>query len=280
MNRRIISGVILLILACLIIIARKEIFDAACSLLAAAAVYEVFEAFRAKGFKPAYFAGYIACACIFLGSIEYWDRRVWKWLRDIIMFMDIRLLLYISLLMMFVFLITGNGKYTVADLAMTILGTFYVCFLFWYLMLTKNLRGGSFAVWFIMLGAVATDTFAYFGGHWFGKHKLIPQISPNKTVEGAVTGALACVIVFVLYGYFVFNRFVYYSPLWQYILMGLVCGVVAQIGDLAASCIKRYCGVKDFGKIIPGHGGILDRMDSAILLSPLVYSILILMEKV
>jgi len=281
MRIRVISGICAAALVFLIIIAGKEIFDVACMFFALIAVYEVFKAFAAKGFKPVYIAGYVACVCIFLGSIEYWDRRVWGWLRRIILFVDIRFLLYLSLLLMFFFLITGINKHSVSDLAVTILGAFYICFLFWYLIMTRNLRSGEYAVLFIVIGAVATDTGAYFIGTLFGKHKLIPEVSPKKTVEGAIGGALTCVLAITLYGMLVFNNATNsQNPVWQYILMGACCGVVAQIGDLAASCIKRYCGIKDFGKIMPGHGGILDRMDSAILLSPLIHIILTVMEKV
>ena len=280
MKRRMISGIIAAVLFLLIIFSPKEIFNIACALIAALAVYEVFGAFRAKGFKPSYYAGYTACLCIFLGSIEYWDRRVWKWLRDIILFVDIRFLLYLSLLLMFFFLITGRGKYTVSDLSVTILGAFYVCYLFWYLIMARNLYGGEFAVLFVAVSAVATDTGAYFIGTWLGKHKLLPDISPNKTVEGAIGGALACIATVTLYGVFVFDKYAYANPVWLYAIMGTACGLVAQVGDLAASCIKRYCGVKDFGKLIPGHGGLLDRIDSAILLSPLIYIFLTVMQKV
>jgi phosphatidate cytidylyltransferase len=201
-------------------------------------------------------------------------------LRRIILFVDIRLLLYVSLLLMFCFMITGIGKYTVADLSVTILGAFYICFLFWYMIMLRNLRFGEYAIWFVAIGAVATDTGAFVTGKLIGRRKLIPRVSANKTVEGAIGGAIACVLVITLYGALFFNKMAYESPAWQYVLMGLACGVVAQIGDLAASCIKRYCGIKDFGKIIPGHGGILDRMDSAILISPLIYIIMTVMEKV
>ena len=280
MKLRIISGVVACAVVALIIISGKEIFDVACLLFAIAAVYEVFGAFGKKGFKPVNVAGYIACVCVFLGSIEYWDRRVWGWLRSIILFVDIRFLLYLSLLLMFIFLITGVNKHTVADLAVTILGTFYICFLFWYLIMTRNLRAGEYAVLFVAIAAAATDTGAYFVGTFLGKHKLIPEVSPNKTVEGAIGGVIFCVLAVTLYGTLAYNSISGQNPAWQYVVMGAACGVVAQIGDLAASCLKRYCGIKDFGKIIPGHGGILDRMDSAILLSPLIHIILTVMEKV
>lgn len=280
MKLRVISGIIASVLAVIIIFSRKEIFDVACLLFSVAAVYEVFEAFGKKGFKPIRAAGYIACVCVFLGSIEYWDRRIWGWLRSIILFVDIRFLLYLSLLLMFFFLITGIHKHTVSDLAVTILGTFYICFLFWYLIMTRNLRAGEYAVLFVALAAVSTDTGAFIVGINLGKHKLIPDVSPNKTVEGAIGGVLLCTLTVTLYGMLVYDNITGQNPFWQYIVMGAVCGVIAQMGDLAASCLKRYCGIKDFGKIIPGHGGILDRMDSVILLSPLIHMLLTVMEKV
>ena len=279
MKKRVITAIIGIAIISAVIYFGKEVYDFVIALCASFATYEIYEAFRTKGFKPSYFAGYTACAFLFFGSIEYWDRRVWKWLRNIILFVDINIILYISLLMMFCFIILGKGRYTVADMAVTILGAFYICYLFWFLIMTRNLYAGELTVLFVFLGAVATDTFAYIIGKNFGKHKLIPQISPNKTVEGAIGGALACLVVFIVYGTTIFNRFAYYNPMWQYALMGLLCGVIAQVGDLAASCIKRYCGIKDFGNILPGHGGILDRMDSIILISPVIYTMLKIMHK-
>ena len=108
-----------------------------------------------------------------------------------------------------------------------------------------------------------TDTFAYFTGRLFGKHKLIPAVSPKKTVEGAIGGAVCCAIVAVVYGLVIGKCFDGISP--NYVVLaitGLVIAVVSQIGDLVMSAIKRQYGIKDYGKILPGHGGLLDRFDS------------------
>lgn len=115
-----------------------------------------------------------------------------------------------------------------------------------------------------------TDSFAYFTGRLFGKHKLIPQVSPKKTVEGAIGGFVCCALTTLLYGLIVARCF-HVTP--NYLVLGvsgLVIGVVSQIGDLVMSAIKRQQGIKDFGWMLPGHGGLLDRFDSSMAVTVLV----------
>ncbi len=121
---------------------------------------------------------------------------------------------------------------------------------------------GKFVYLIPFLFGWVTDTFAYFTGRLFGKHKLIPAVSPKKTVEGAIGGAVCCALVALLYG-FLTNLWFGASP--NYLVLaasGLLIAVVSQIGDLAMSAIKRQYGIKDYGKLLPGHGGLLDRFDS------------------
>lgn len=128
--------------------------------------------------------------------------------------------------------------------------------------MVRNAHGGEYYWYFIFIGAWVTDIFAYFCGMLFGKHKLIEAVSPKKTVEGAIGGALFCVAVFVGYGA-ILNHFTQYDiSLLVLALAGLLSAVVSMIGDLAMSVIKRTYGIKDYGKIFPGHGGVLDRFDS------------------
>ena len=122
--------------------------------------------------------------------------------------------------------------------------------------------------------AVGSDTFALFVGTWIGGKKLCPRISPHKTVAGAIGGLAGSILLAWLVG-FAFARFLptqAFPPMWANVLVGLVGGVAAQMGDLFASMVKRYCGVKDFGTLFPGHGGMLDRMDSILFASIIVYS--------
>ena len=137
---------------------------------------------------------------------------------------------------------------------------------------------GQYAYILIFIGAWATDTGAYFVGVLFGKHKLIPAVSPKKTVEGALGGILGCVFGFVVYGLilnFFFDVKVNYLPL---VLLAILVAIVSQIGDLIASYLKRESGIKDFGTIFPGHGGIMDRFDSIIAVAPVIYGSMLLIS--
>ena len=121
-----------------------------------------------------------------------------------------------------------------------------------------------------LIGAYVTDTGAYFTGMAIGRHKLIPAVSPNKTVEGAVGGIVACVAGFLIYGAVMSAVGFVVNYLWV-VVLAVICGVVAQFGDLAASVMKRSFAVKDFGNLIPGHGGMVDRVDSLMFVAPVVY---------
>jgi phosphatidate cytidylyltransferase len=116
------------------------------------------------------------------------------------------------------------------------------------------------------------DTFAYFGGRKFGKHKLIPRVSPGKTREGTVAGLIGSVLTAVLYGYFVFDQWlgIPFNPL-HGVIGGVLLSAGAVIGDLAESLLKREAGIKDSGTLLPGHGGVLDRFDALYFTLPIAY---------
>ncbi|MFR3499954.1 MAG: phosphatidate cytidylyltransferase, partial [Paraclostridium bifermentans] len=159
-----------------------------------------------------------------------------------------------------------SGKKNIIDFSITFIGIFYVPIFLDYIVLTINdFKLGAIYVWLIFIISFMTDTFAYFSGYLFGKHKLIPTISPKKTIEGSIGGILGSTICCVIFGY------IFKLDIPHMVLVGSIGSIVAQFGDLFASAIKRYVGIKDYGKLIPGHGGILDRFDSVILVAPFVY---------
>ena len=134
----------------------------------------------------------------------------------------------------------------------------------------RRIPGGEYLFGMIFVAAWMTDTMAYFTGRLLGKHKLCPEISPKKTVEGSIGGIVFCALSFLLYG-FIVHKISGLTP--NYIMLflsGVVLSAVSQIGDLAASLIKREHGVKDYGKLMPGHGGVMDRFDSILAVSPIL----------
>ncbi|MDR1815264.1 MAG: phosphatidate cytidylyltransferase, partial [Clostridiales Family XIII bacterium] len=161
----------------------------------------------------------------------------------------------------------------------TFVGGFYIVFLAFHIVLVDTyyatpipitgnfgLSGIHSYVWVIFLAAFGTDVFAYFIGMLLGSRKLCPSISPKKTVEGAIGGVLGSVLLCGLFGFFFLP-----SGFSDCVALGLLGGVVSQLGDLSASVLKRHIGIKDWGTLIPGHGGVLDRIDSVLFTAPLVF---------
>lgn len=150
-----------------------------------------------------------------------------------------------------------SKKYTTKD-AFYLIGTITLLSIFFTLLIILR-EGSEWLLVYLILVAIMTDTFAMLIGSLIGKHKLIPSVSPNKSVEGSVAGSLMGTVVGSIFYYFVLTSNIKLIPL---ILMTLVLTIAGQIGDLLFSKIKRENGIKDFSKIMPGHGGILDRLDS------------------
>ena len=153
----------------------------------------------------------------------------------------------------------------------TVFGLAYLPLMLGHLQLFDAIPQGLYYLWLVFIIAFVTDTGAYFIGKFFGKTPLIPEISPNKTVAGSVGGTVAAVILTVAYGILMRAKFSFDLPLYAYEILGAAGSIVSQFGDLTASLIKRNTGIKDYGKLLPGHGGVLDRFDSVIFVLPIVY---------
>ncbi len=158
--------------------------------------------------------------------------------------------------------IFSHGGMTFARSAEVFATGCYVSLIFSSIVMLRDAPGGEYLYLLVFLAAWVTDSFAYFTGRLLGKHKLIPAVSPKKTVEGAVGGVVFCILACLGFGLF---TAVVWDATPNYIglgISGLILSVCAQIGDLIASLIKREHGIKDYGRLFPGHGGVMDRFDS------------------
>lgn len=156
-----------------------------------------------------------------------------------------------------------KGKVTFAEVGELFLVSVYIVAALNAIIDVRDFAGGGKYLYILIFaGAWITDIFAYFSGMLFGKHKLIPEVSPKKTIEGSIGGTLFCILSFVVFGLIVDKFFSMNANFVFLAISGLVVSVLAQVGDLIMSVIKRQYGVKDYGKIFPGHGGVLDRFDS------------------
>lgn len=184
-------------------------------------------------------------------------------------------------IMMLCFMLKTHKKTKFEQLTITLYATVFVPYAFSCLIMIKDIHTAYegiytksesiYFIWFVLLCSFLTDTFAFFVGSKFGKHKLAPVVSPKKSVEGAIGGLILSTAfnigVFVAVKYLAFDGKTAISFVFI-IVMSVVLSGISMLGDLTASLLKRNYGIKDFGKIMPGHGGVMDRMDSLIFVAP------------
>jgi len=265
LGKRVLTAVIGIPIAAYIINYGEWIFALAILILTLLAWHEFCKMLQNKQIKVFYSFGMIVNVCI-LGC---------AWLGNA---QEFAVLLFVTMIAMLMKMVFSGTKFTALDAAFSLLGICYIGMSFSHLLLLRdsmnalhimtlwgNLPAGAAYVWLAFVGTWASDTFAYFVGSYLGKHKLCPGISPNKTIEGALGGVLGSTLVVTLLGS------VFTLPVSHSMLMGLLVGIAAPLGDLVESAIKRFSDVKDSGHILPGHGGILDRFDSILFTAPVVY---------
>ena len=252
MKRRVLSGILMLPLLLIVFFGGKVLL-AGCFAVGILGVREFFAGFREIGVRPSHGIAYASAAALYAINVAGVPAQ-WHML----WFFGVTLacLLYIFKV----------SERKIEDGAATLTGVFYVVFFSYHVALTDQASGFSAMVWLIFLTAFGTDIMAYFTGLAIGKHKLCPGISPKKTVEGAIGGVLGSVLFCGMFGYFFESGFLLHC-----IAIGALGGAVSQLGDLTASVFKRNMGIKDYGNLIPGHGGILDRFDSVLFTAPMVY---------
>jgi len=270
MLKRILSSVIGLPLLVIFVIMGGWPLKIAVFGLIVIAMYELYDALS-KRRMSIHYVGYLFAA-IYMYFIDNTN------VGNVMMVILISFTLTVSIL-----LVVFHNRITVMDCAATMFGFYYVTVLMSLVYLVREANGeqGLFLVWIIFISAWGCDTGAYFTGITLGKHKLIPSLSPNKTVEGAIGGVVFASLLTVAYAAIMIHvsplkrvsDFETFQLLLRYAVLGAGGAVFAQLGDLAASAIKRYTKIKDFGRILPGHGGVMDRFDSVLFTAPAVYLI-------
>ena len=259
--KRVASGLILFpLVAIVLIFGNKYLVDILVSIIAILSLHEFYNAFNGKA-KPVKIVGYIAA--IFIAFIHL--------IPNTIILKLIGALIALSVLILFLIVIISNTKINIIDISITFFGICYVAlFLMFIPIIRENLENGKILLWYVIFAGWGTDVFAYFVGKYFGTHKF-SKISPNKTIEGCIGGTIGSAVLILIYTIIcnnVFNLNINYIAI---TFMAIILSIIGQIGDLAASSIKRYVGIKDFSHLIPGHGGMLDRIDSLIFIAPFAY---------
>ena len=255
---RLISGVLLLIAAVFLLFQGGPLLFAVSLAISLAGLFELYRVLKIEKELPG-MVGYPA--------VVLYYAAVWFGWTDAMMLFPIACLMVLMCVYVFTF-----PKYRTEQIAFAFLGVFYVGVMFSFVYQIRSMADGVFLVWLILLSSWGCDTCAYCFGMLFGKHKLAPKLSPKKSIEGAVGGTFGSALLGLLYGMLAGQ---YMNEIAN---PGIVCAgacaiasVISQVGDLAASAIKRNHDIKDYGRLIPGHGGILDRFDSMIFTAPAIY---------
>ena len=264
---RIITGIVGIGLAAFVIQSGGLLFAACGLVLALGAWFEYCNAFSRKGYSPAFLIGGLFVAAMCYAAYGGLDTGL------------LTMLSLGAVLVMFLLTVLLHGSFSVPSAAVSAAGVLYLGMSFAHLIGLRvmehgmapvetqlgALEPGCALIWTALIGTWASDTFAYFAGSFLGRHKLCPSISPGKTVEGFVGGLIGTTAsvagLGVLFGFDVQVMAV----------LGVCICIIATLGDLVESVMKRYTGIKDSGHIIPGHGGIWDRFDSVIYTVPFVY---------
>lgn len=264
---RLFSGVVLVILALVIVQAGGSLLFVVNGAISMAGLFELYRVLKIER-TPLAVIGYLACAAYY-GLIWFDGHRY-------VTFMAILVLMCLMSFYVFTF-----PKYKTEEITAAFFGLFYAAVMLSYLYQVRRMPDGSYLVWLIFFSSWGCDTCAYCAGKLFGKHKMTPTLSPKKTIEGAVGGVAGSAALGYGYASFFGGRMMELKN--PYLACALACALAAmisQVGDLAASAIKRNHAVKDYGRLIPGHGGILDRFDSMIFTAPAIYLVITLLGQV
>ena len=253
--KRVVSGLVGVPIATIVFLfANVYVMDCIVTALAVISIHEYLKCFKvSKKAKPVEWVAYVSCAILLLLHVITGDYLMY------LVALTIPLIIFI----LFLHIIISNMETTIMDASVTLFGIMYIVVFYAFISKIFGMNNGKVYIWYIAFSAWGTDVFAYIIGRRFGKHKF-SKISPNKSLEGCVAGVIGAVMLTLIYTLILNNVFNYTINYAIISILGVILSIVSQVGDFSASSIKRYTGVKDFGNIIPGHGGILDRFDSII----------------
>ncbi len=261
-SKRLFSSIVLVILAFAVILPGNYVLGIALLGISIVAFHELINAYEKNENK---INGLLKITGL-SGTILYYLFLIFEF--DLIWLAFIVVMTFLSLMAVYVFLFP---RYRVEEVLHTLFSFFYAPVLLSFLYLTRQMQYGEFIVWMIFISSWICDTCAYITGMLFGKHKLAPILSPKKSVEGAIGGIAGSALVGALFGFFIEPIMGFDGIAVIFAVIGACGAIISQIGDLAASAIKRNYELKDYGKLIPGHGGIMDRFDSVIFAAPIIY---------
>lgn len=271
-KERVISAIVLVIIALATILPGGPILAVTLYLVSMVGFLELTKACgvrekNGKKINALEIMGLVAITCYYLSMFL---------IQDAICFMIAVLLFLIGLMFVYVF---SFPEFTANQVMATYFSLIYAPVMLSFVFLTRQLTHGIYLVWMIFISSWISDTCAYLVGVLIGKHRLAPVLSPKKSIEGSIGGIAGSAIVGALFGYYLDSVLEMNQLIVLLAVVGAVGSVISQVGDLAASAIKRNHEIKDYGKLIPGHGGIMDRFDSVIFTAPITYFLIILFMK-
>ena len=263
---RLLSGILLVIIALATIISGDYVLFFTLLAVSLIGMRELYRAMKVQDEKINLLAaaGYLGAVLYYLAVLLDFERY------------GVLAIIFGLVLLMFVYVFT-YPTYEAGQVMPALFGIVYVAVMLSFIYLTRELPGGKFHVWLIFLCSWGCDTCAYCVGMLIGKHKMAPKLSPKKSVEGGIGGIAGAALIAVLYALAINHWGNAGVSVASFAMIGAAGGAISQIGDLAASAIKRNHDIKDYGKLIPGHGGILDRFDSIIFTAPIIFYLSVLL---
>lgn len=263
---RLISGIVLVFAAIILLYTGNIWLAAVLAVLSLIGLYELLRVFQMEK-HPMTAVAYLATAAYYV--LICLGQMMWA-----------VALLTLGFILFLVIYVAKYPVYSIDQVAKVTFAIFYTGVLMSFIYLTRSLEYGHWFVWLIIIGSWGSDTCAYVVGRTMGKTHF-SELSPNKTMEGCVGGVVGAALIGLAYScFFPYGEIFRFSPKLVFPMVIMVSAVISQVGDLAASAIKRNYQQKDYGTIIPGHGGVMDRFDSVIFVAPFVYYLLILVSHI